>query len=150
VLLVIIAAVLLFAHDTAAGAAPPFTGVAQLVMGLIAGFVIGVVASLLGVAGGEFLIPTLVLLFGADIKLAGSLSLTVSLPTMLVGFTRYSRDQSFSVLRENWGFLFVMAIGSIVGTLIGGRLLGLVPNGVLLPLLAALLVVSAVKVWGHT
>jgi hypothetical protein len=33
-----------------------------------------VIASLLGVAGGEFLIPTLVLLFGADIKLAGSLS----------------------------------------------------------------------------
>jgi hypothetical protein len=40
---------------------------------------------LLGVAGGEFLIPTFVLLFGADIKLATSLSLAVSLPTMLVG-----------------------------------------------------------------
>jgi uncharacterized membrane protein YfcA len=52
----------------------------------------GVVASLLGVARGEFLIPTLVLLFGADINMAGSLSLAVSLPTMLVGFARYSRD----------------------------------------------------------
>jgi uncharacterized protein len=62
---------------------------------------IGVIASVLGVAGGEFLIPTLVLLFGADIKLAGSLSLAVSLPTMLVGFARYSRDQSFQVLRQN-------------------------------------------------
>ena len=31
------------------------------------------VAALLGVAGGELLIPTLVLLFGADVKLAGSL-----------------------------------------------------------------------------
>jgi hypothetical protein len=41
------------------------------------------------------LIPTLLLLFGADIKLAGSLSLAVSLPTMLIGFARYSRDQSF-------------------------------------------------------
>ena len=30
----------------------------------------GVVASLLGVAGGELLIPTLILLFGADVKLA--------------------------------------------------------------------------------
>jgi uncharacterized membrane protein YfcA len=39
------------------------------------------------------LIPTLVLLFGVDIKLAGSLSLAVSLPTMIVGFTRYSRDR---------------------------------------------------------
>ena len=80
---------------------------------------------------------------------AGSLSLAVSLPTMLVGFTRYSRDQSFGVLRQNWGFLLVMAAGSIVGTFIGGRLLGLVPSYILLPLLAAVLLISAVKVWRH-
>jgi uncharacterized protein len=68
--------------------APLFTGWRQLLAGIASGFIIGVIASLLGVASGEFLIPTLVLLFGADIKLAGSLSLAVSLPTMLVGFTR--------------------------------------------------------------
>jgi uncharacterized membrane protein YfcA len=121
----------------------------QIAAGIAAGFVIGVVASLLGVAGGEFLIPTLVLLFGADIKLAGSLSLAVSLPTMLVGFARYSRDQSFSVLRNNWKFLLVMAAGSVAGTFIGGRLLGIVANSVLLPLLAVLLVGSAIKIWRH-
>ncbi|WP_239506574.1 TSUP family transporter, partial [Enterobacter hormaechei] len=68
---------------------------------MLAGFGIGVVASLMGVAGGELLIPTLVLLFGAEIKLAGSLSLAVSLPTMIVGFMRYSRDSSFQVLGQN-------------------------------------------------
>lgn len=148
VLLLIIAGVLLIAHDTVTGS-PPFTGWTQIVSGIAAGFVIGVIASMLGVAGGEFLIPTLVLLFGADIKLAGSLSLAVSLPTMLVGFTRYSRDQSFSVLRENWLFLLVMAAGSIIGTFIGGLLLGIVPNTILLPFLAALLVISSVKIWRH-
>jgi uncharacterized membrane protein YfcA len=148
VLLIAIAAILLFAHDTAAGA-PLFTEWRQLLAGIAAGFIIGVIASLLGVAGGEFLIPTLVLLFGADIKLAGSLSLAVSLPTMLVGFTRYSRDDSFSVLRRNRVFLLVMAAGSIVGTFVGGHLLGFVPNYILLPMLAALLLISAVKVWQH-
>jgi uncharacterized protein len=64
VLLVLIAAVLLFAHDTGA-AEPLFNGGPQLVAGVVAGFIIGVVASLLGVAGGEFLTPTLVFLFGA-------------------------------------------------------------------------------------
>lgn len=108
------------------------------------------VASLLGVAGGELLIPTLVLLFGADIKLAGSLSLAVSLPTMIVGFTRYSRDQSFSVLDQNRSFVLVMAAGSIVGSLIGSLLLGVIPGAALLPFLAALLVLSAIKVWRHT
>lgn len=147
-MLVAIAIVLVVGHDATAGQ-PLLTGAAQLVAGVITGFIIGIVAALLGVAGGELLIPTLVLLFGADIKLAGSLSLAVSLPTMLVGFTRYSRDQSFSVLRRNRGFLLVMAAGSIVGTFIGGLLLGLVPNTFLLPALAAILLISAVKVWRH-
>lgn len=147
-LLVVIAVVLVFGHESAAGE-PLLTGTAQLITGIVAGLAIGIVASLLGVAGGELLIPTLVLLFGADIKLAGSLSLAVSLPTMLVAFTRYSRDQSFSVLGRNRRFLFVMAAGSIAGTFVGGLLLGIVPSFVLLPVLAAILVISAVKVWSH-
>lgn len=148
VLLVVIAVVLLFGHGSYADQ-PLLTGTVQLFAGIAAGLAIGVVASLLGVAGGELLIPTLVLLFGADIKLAGSLSLAVSLPTMLVGFTRYSRDQSFAVLGRNRGLLLVMALGSICGTFIGGRLLGIVPAFVLLPTLAAILVISAIKVWRH-
>lgn len=147
-LLVAVAVVLVLGHDAGAGR-PLLTGSSQLVAGVIAGFVIGVVASLLGVAGGELLIPTLVLLFGADIKLAGSLSLAVSLPTMLVGFTRYSRDRSFSVLGRNKAFLLVMAAGSIVGTFIGGLLLGILPSAFLLPALAAILLVSAFKIWRH-
>jgi uncharacterized membrane protein YfcA len=148
VLLVLIAGILLFAHG-ATTSVPPFAGWVQIAVGILAGFAIGVIASLLGVAGGEFLIPTLVLLFGSDIKLAGSLSLAVSLPTVLVGFTRYSRDQSFAVLSRNRGFLLIMAAGSIVGTFIGGRLLGLVPPYILLPLLATILVISAVRIWRH-
>ncbi|MFL9824695.1 sulfite exporter TauE/SafE family protein [Rhodoplanes sp. SY1] len=148
VLLMLIALVLVLGHGTTA-AEPLFTGVWQIVAGIAAGFAIGVVASLMGVAGGELLIPTLVLLFGADIKLAGSLSLAVSLPTMIVGFTRYSRDSAFAVVTRNRSFVLVMAIGSIVGTFVGGRLLGIVPDHVLLPILALILVVSSVKVWRH-
>jgi uncharacterized protein len=148
VLLVLIAGALVFGHDSGAGS-PAATGWPLVIGGVLAGFAIGVVASLLGVAGGELLIPTLVLLFGADIKLAGSLSLAVSLPTMIVGFTRYSRDDSFAVLGRNIPFLLIMAAGSIAGTFIGGQLLGLVPNTLLLPALAAILVISAVKVWQH-
>ena len=147
-LLVLIAAVLLLGHDATAGQ-PLLTGWAQIVAGVVAGFGIGVVAALMGVAGGELLIPTLILLFGADVKLAGSLSLAVSLPTMVVGFTRYSRDRTFAVIGQNRAFLLVMAAGSILGAFIGGRLLGLIPNGVLLPMLALILLASAVKVWRH-
>jgi uncharacterized membrane protein YfcA len=115
--------------------------------GVAAGLGIGAVAALMGVAGGELLIPTIVLLFGVDVKLAGSLSLAVSLPTMVVAFARYSRDASFAVIRAQKGFLAVLAAGSIAGAFVGGRLLGVVADGVLIPALAAILVVSAVKVW---
>jgi uncharacterized membrane protein YfcA len=120
-----------------------------LVSGVVAGFGIGVVAALLGVAGGELLIPTFVLLYGVDTKLAGSLSLLVSLPTMLVAFFRYSRDQAFAVLSENKPFVVSMAAGSVAGSVVGGLLLGVVPEAVLVPLLALLLLYSAVKVWRH-
>ena len=148
VLLLGIAAVLVIGHGMT-GSSAMLTGAAQLMAGVVAGFAIGIVAALLGVAGGELLIPTLILLFGVDIKLAGSLSLAVSLPTMLVGFARYSRDRGFVVLSENRRVVLVMAAGSILGSFIGGRLLGLVSNAVLLPLLAVILILSAVKVWRH-
>jgi uncharacterized membrane protein YfcA len=147
-LLVVIAVALLFGHGKQA-ADGLLTGEARIAAGVGAGFAIGVVASIMGVAGGELLIPTLVLLFGIDIKLAGSLSLAISLPTMLVGFARYSRDNSFGVLGSNRSFVAIMAAGSIIGAFVGGLLLGLVPDYVLLPALAAILLVSAWKVWSH-
>jgi len=70
----------------------------------------------------------------------------VSLPRR---FARYSRDQSFIVLGQNRQVVLVMTAGSILGSFIGDRLLGFVPNAVLLPLLAIILVLSAVKVWRH-
>lgn len=149
VLLVIIAGALLFGHEATGQGHLLFEGYGQIAAGIVAGFGIGMVASLLGVAGGELLIPTLVLLFGLDIKLAGSLSLAVSLPTMIVGFSRYTQDASFAVLGKNRTFMVVMAVGSLVGAFVGGMLLGFAPSSILLPLLAAVLVASAVKVWRH-
>lgn len=77
------------------------------------------------------------------------LSVAISLPTMVVGFIRFSRDSAFEVLRHNRRFVLAMAVGSVVGAAVGGQLLGVVPDGVLLPALAAILVISAVKVWRH-
>lgn len=148
VLLVLIAVTLVLTH---LGEVRP-TGVEgawQVVAGVTAGMAIGVVAALMGVAGGELLIPTIVLLYAVDIKVAGSLSLAVSLPTMLVAFARYSRDQSFAVLAANKPFLLAMCAGSVAGAVIGGLLLNVVPNMILIPLLAALLLLSSVKVWQH-
>ncbi|MFF3087670.1 TSUP family transporter [Streptomyces nojiriensis] len=143
-LMVLMAAALVVTHTTALGTLDlPLW--AQIPAGVVAGFGIGVVAAIVGVAGGELLIPTIVLLFGEDIKTAGSLSLLISRPAMLVAFARYSRDGSFAVLGANLRFTTVMAAGA----LLGGLLIGVFPNPVLIPALAVILLVSAVKLAHH-
>jgi len=119
-------------------------------LGVAAGLGIGLVSSLLGVAGGELLIPTFMLLYGVDIKLAGSLALAVSLPTLVVGLLRYRRSDDFPVIRRERRFLAAMAAGSILGAAIGGLMLGLVPSKWLTVGLGIILLISAIKLFrGH-
>jgi uncharacterized membrane protein YfcA len=46
-------------------------------------------------------------------------------------------------------FIALMAAGSIAGAFVGGQLLPYVAVTTLLPLLAAILLVSAFKIWRH-
>ena len=70
------------------------------------GLAVGLVSSLLGVAGGELIIPTLVFAFGAGIKTAGTASLLISLPTVAVGVLRHRGLGSYSdradITRRRW------------------------------------------------
>lgn len=121
----------------------------EIIAGIIAGLLIGSVASLLGVAGGELLIPTIVILYGVDVKLAGSLSLAISLPTIIVGFVRYAKSQSFVILKEQRALFIALSLGSIVGAAIGSALLGLVSSTLLVLVLVGVLVLSAYKSFMH-
>jgi uncharacterized membrane protein YfcA len=121
--------------------------VLRVVTGLLAGLAIGLVSSLLGVAGGELIIPTLVLLFGADIKAAGTASLIISLPTVLVSVIRYHHQNAYGeavVLRE---VVVPMAVGSVFGAILGAMLLGLISASLLKVVLGGILAVSAVKMF---
>jgi uncharacterized membrane protein YfcA len=80
-LLVVMAAALVWAHLKGPTDSLGLPGEVQTIAGLAAGFAIGAVAAVMGVAGGELLIPTIVLLYGIDIKVAGSLSVAIALPT---------------------------------------------------------------------
>jgi uncharacterized membrane protein YfcA len=68
---------------------------------------------------------------------------------MLVAFARYSRAQGFTVLRGNPRFVLAMTVGSISGAVAGAFLLGVIPNLLLIPALALILLLSAVKLWRH-
>jgi uncharacterized membrane protein YfcA len=65
----------------------------------------------LGVAGGELLIPALVLIFGADIKTAGSASILISLGVVSVGLWRYWRVDAIPCGRAAQRITTAMAAG---------------------------------------
>lgn len=114
-------------------------------LGFLAGIVIGVFSSMLGVAGGELIIPTIIILFGVDIKLAGSLSLAVSVPTIIMGIIRYAQLGRVSAVWQEARFVSLMSVGLVVGALAGSFLLAYAPGSVLQVLLGLILLASAYK-----
>ena len=121
----------------------------RLLFGLAFGGIIGLISSLLGVAGGEVIIPTLVIGYGAPIAFAGTLSLLISLPTILVGLARYLRAGAFANRSLLTGVVVPMALGAVFGGPIGGWLAAFVPGAMLKAVLGILLIWSARKVFGE-
>jgi uncharacterized membrane protein YfcA len=122
----------------------------RVIAGALFGLAIGLVSSLLGVAGGELIIPTTVFAFGADIKTAGTASLFISLPTVLVGLVRYTGRGAFNERRDLAETVAPMSVGSVIGAIIGGSLVGIVPAAVLKIGLGVILIVSALRIFQHT
>lgn len=118
-------------------------------LGFSAGIIIGVFSSMLGVAGGELIIPTIILLFGINIKLAGSLSLAVSMPTILMGLSKYKTQQKLAEIKSDKQFMLIMAAGSIFGAFLGSSLLKYVSNSTLYIILGTILLLSALKLIRH-
>jgi uncharacterized protein len=121
-----------------------------LPVAVAAGLLVGAISSLLGVAGGEFIIPILIFVFGADIRTAGTASVLISLPIVITGVARHwltghYRSQSLLVY-----LVLPMAIGSAIGAMVGGYLAAWAPTDALRLALAAILAVSAIKLWSKS
>src|SRR5262245_36877672 len=125
----------------------PHDPILHTIVGVAAGLVVGAISSMLGVAGGEFIIPILIFIFGADIKTAGTASVLISLPVVLAGVARHwltGHYRSQSMLAY---LVLPMCIGSLIGATVGGYLAAWAPTDALRVVLAAILAGSAVKLW---
>jgi uncharacterized membrane protein YfcA len=119
----------------------------ELIVAVICGVIIGIISSLLGVAGGEVIIPILILIFGIDVKLAGTMSLIISLPTIIVGITRHTRNKMYSNKSEISSLVVPMGISSIIGASIGAILVIYAPSELLKVILGALLIFTSIKIF---
>lgn len=92
VLLIIVALRLIFSPEDTALVDPPDLD-SLVVAGYVgAGFVMGVLSSLLGIGGGIIVIPLLVTFFGFTQQLAAGTSLVVMVPIALFGALRLTRS----------------------------------------------------------
>jgi uncharacterized membrane protein YfcA len=114
---------------------------------VLAGLLVGALSSLLGVAGGEFIIPILIFIFGADIKTAGTASVLISIPVVLTGVTRHWLIGHYRSQTMLFYLVLPMSIGSVVGALVGGYLAVWAPTDALRLFLAAILAATSIKLW---
>jgi uncharacterized protein len=147
-LLVLIAAALASSH---LGHLDPLTiqPVPRAIIGLLAGVGMGVVAALMGVAGGELLIPRSCCCSPSTSRSPAASPSPSPYPPCWSRSPATAAITASKPLKTNKVFVLAMTAGSITGTIIGGLLLGVVPETVLIPLLVTLLIASSIKVWRH-
>lgn len=134
---------------TSAAAAIQGGALVRVPVALVAGLAVGAVSSVLGVAGGEFIIPSLIFLFGADIKTAGTASVIIGIPIVIAGIVRHIKAGRFRSQSMLVHLVLPMSLGSVAGALLGGYLTVGVPVAELRIALAAILLWSAIKLWRH-
>jgi uncharacterized membrane protein YfcA len=104
------------------------------------GFLIAAASGALGVAGGEMRIPALMYLFATPVKVAGTISLIASIPTVAAGAVTYRRLGH--IPNRVLTLSLLMGAGSIIGVLIGAALLPLVDKHTLKALLGLFLLMA--------
>lgn len=116
----------------------------RAVTGAALGAAIGLVATLLGVAGGELLIPTLVFVHGLEVKAAGSASLAISVVIVAAALLRYARLGRLPPRAHAAGIALPMGLGSVAGAALGAPLAAAAPAGTLKIVLGLVLLAAAV------
>lgn len=112
-----------------------------IVVGLLAGFLAG----LFGVGGGILIVPGLVLVAGMEQRLAHGTSLAAVVPIAIASLLAYALQDNV-----DWAATLWLSIGAVGGVVIGTRLLHVLPQRTLALLFAAVLVVSAVRLFFDT
>ncbi len=109
---------------------------------ILVGLACGVFSATFGVGSGILMIPILVLAFSTQQKSAQGICLAVMVPMALVGAIRYRINPEIDVDMRLVGLL---AIGGVVGALIGSWIAGRVPALLLRRMFAIVMIIAAVR-----
>lgn len=107
-----------------------------------AGIFTGALGALLGLGGGVFLVPALVLWFGADISHAAGAGLVAVIATSCAG-AAVNVDKGIANMRLG----LVLELSTVLGALCGGVLAAYLPARTLIALFGALLAGIGILLW---
>lgn len=93
---------------------------------LLDGAVVGLVTGLVGAGGGFLVVPALALLGGLPMSVAVGTSLVVIAMKSFAGLAGY-----LTTVHLDWGLTLAVTAAAIMGTLIGSRLAGRIPEATL-------------------
>ena len=116
----------------------PLPLVPVVIVGVLAGFLAG----LFGVGGGILIVPGLVLATRMSQRLAHGTSLAAVVPISVASLATYAAHDNV-----DWPVAVWLAIGAVLGAVIGTRLLHVLPQRTLAILFMVALVASAVRLF---
>ncbi len=108
------------------------------------GLCAGVLSGALGLGSGLVFVPALVILCGFAQKSAQGTALAVMVPMALVGAIRYWRNPDIEM---NGLVVVLIALGAVVGAVVGTELAARLPGATLRKCFAAFLLIVAVKMF---
>ncbi len=111
-------------------------------MFILLGILSGILSGCLGVGSGALLIPALVIIFTIPQKSAQGMALAVMVPMALVGAIRYKLNPNINI---DYNHVILIAMGALVGVMIGTELITKIPAATLKKIFAIFLIVVAVK-----
>lgn len=108
--------------------------------GLLIGAMAGLLSGLFGVGGGIVIVPALLAIMSMERKLAHGTSLAATLPVAAASLVTYSVNGNV-----DWPVAACLAIGAIVGAVIGTQLLQIIPKRPLTIIFIVVILFTAVR-----
>ena len=111
---------------------------------ILAGLAAGIMSSMFGVGGGIVMVPLLTIAFAFGQKSAQGMSLFIMLPIALAGALRYKFNPDIPI---NLPVCVMMAIGGIVGAMIGTHLVFNISEAVLKRMFAVFIIITGIHMF---
>ena len=109
---------------------------------VIGGVAAGILSSMFGVGAGILLVPLLSMVLGFGQKSAQGMALAIMVPMALVGAIRYHLNPEVPI---NLSVVGIVAIGAVLGAVIGSKIVFGIPDIVLKRMFACFIILVGIN-----